>query len=271
MSNYDIAEASTHDGSPVECYKFIGTFRTYLYTSADVPVTLNGETYEPIPTSRQSIRAGTQADDNLALEIALPYNVDVVQDYAYAESPPSLVLELYRVHRGTSYATDWVLLWKGRVTSFNVDGRVAKLRIPSIFSSALQGNVPNAFYQNPCNHVLYDGRCGLSRSLFTQLTTVIVAGQTAFEVADDGFPDDYLQAGEAVITRSGERRMILSNVVNVIQITYPFVDLRLGDEVELVAGCDHSWTTCKTKFNNGARYGGHPHLPADNPFQGDLG
>lgn len=268
--SYLTAEASGHDGSPVECYKFIGTFRTYRYTSADSAQTVNGEVYQPVAGRRGNIRAGTQSDDNLSLEIELPFDVDVVRDYAYSESPPGLTLEVYRVHRNTDFATDWVLLWKGKVSAFNVDGRVAKIRVPSIFSRALQADLPSAYYQAPCNHVLFDARCKLARASYTITTTVTEPGTNAFTVASDGAADGELAAGEAVITRTGERRLILGNISDTITINYPFVDLRDGDEVELTLGCDHAFSTCKAKFNNSINFGGHPFIPADNPFQGEV-
>lgn len=268
--SYDLAEQSANDGAPVECYKFIGTFRTYYYTTAADQVTVNGEAYDPIPASRTNLRTGSQAEEQLALELTLPFDLDLVRDYAYSESPPGLKLEAYRVHRGTNFATDWILLWKGEVTAFSVKGRNATLKVPSIFARALEGDVPNVYYQAPCNHALYDARCGLARAAYTTTTTVTDAEALAFTVLDDGGVDGDLAAGEAVCTRTGERRLILGNLAGVVTIGYPFVDLQVGDEVELTVGCDHSFTTCKTRFTNGANFGGDPYIPTDNPFTGEV-
>lgn len=268
--SYDDFEESVHDAAPVECYKFIGAFRTYRYTSADQAQTVNGETYQPVAGKRGTVRSGTQSDDTLALEIELPFDVDVVRDYAYAESPPTLTLEVYRVHRGSDFATDWILLWKGKVSAFNVDGRVAKIRIPSIFSRALQGDLPSAYYQAPCNHVLFDSRCKVVRATNTVTTEVSDVGTVSFNVLSDGGVDNALIAGEAVNLRTGERRLILGNIAGTVSVNYPFVDMKVGDEVELTKGCDHSFTTCKAKFDNTINFGGHPYIPADNPFTGDL-
>lgn len=267
---YETSEYSVHDARPVECFKFIGSFRTYRYTSAEEEVTVAGETYLPIPGKRGMIRAGTQQDDNLSLDIEMPFDTDVVEDYAYAESPPSLSLELYRVHRGTNFATDFVLLWKGKVTSFSVDGRVAKVRVPSVFARALQADLPSAYYQAPCNHVLFDSLCSVSRAANTTTTSVETTASLAVTVADVSDPDNVLAGGEIVNTRTGERRLILSNQAGVINFSYPFVDMIAGDPVELTKGCDHSFSTCKSKFSNGARFGGHPYIPADNPFAGEV-
>lgn len=269
--SYDSIESSAHDGAPVECYKFIGTFKTYRYTSAEVEQVVNGETYAPAAVKRGQIKAGTQSDDSLALDVELPFNVDVIRDYAYSESPPSLTVEVYRVHRQSDHATEWALYWKGKATSFTVDDFVAKVRVPSIFARALQGDLPNVYYQAPCNHVLYDSRCKVSRVAHTITSVVISVGGTSFSVSDDGGVDNALKAGEAVCLRTGERRLIMGNVAGTLVINYPFVDLREGDDVQMVDGCDHSFTTCKAKFANTINFGGHPYIPADNPFSGEIG
>lgn len=268
--SYQTFEESVHDAAPIECYKFVGSFKDYRYTSADQEVTVNGEVYTPAALKRNGVRAGTHNEETLALELELPFDLAVVTDYAYAESPPKLSLTVYRVHRGTSFATDWALLWTGQVSTFSVQGRTARLRVPSVFSRALQGSVPNVYYQTPCNHVLYDGRCKVSPAAFTQSTTVSTVGINNVVVADDGFADGVLKAGEIINDRNGERRMILGNVADTITIGFPFVDLVAGDTVTLRAGCDLSFSTCKNKFNNTLNFGGQPYIPSDNPFQGSL-
>jgi uncharacterized phage protein (TIGR02218 family) len=268
--SYAVADASVHDGAPIECYLFAGQLKEYRYTSAESLITLDGREYEPLPIKRGSVKSGSQADDSLSLEIELPIDCDLVRDYAYLNAPASLMLSVFRVHRETNFATDSVLLWKGEVLSFSVAGRTAKARVPSIFSAALSSDCPTVFYQNPCNHVLFDARCKVSRASFSTSTTVLDAAQTNATVVDDGFPDNFLAGGEMVNSRNGERRMIVDNQVNLITINFAFVDLRVGDSVTLTAGCDHSWTTCRSKFSNGDNYGGDPFIPSENPFQGKV-
>ena len=51
----------------------------------------------------------------------------------------------------------------------------------------------------------------------------------------------------------------------------------MGSTVVVLAGCDHSVTTCDTKFNtpedtqsNVINYGGFPFVPGKNPFETGL-
>lgn len=261
---------------PIEVYTFTGSFKTYRYTSSETTVTVDALEYEPLPISRGAVQAGDQTQDQLDLEVTLPFDAEVVLDYAYLASPPNLELEIRGFDRSAAitpnaYTTaTGAVLWSGEVTGFSVTDKLAKLKIPSNFVRALNKSVPAAYWQNPCNHVLFDGRCKVVRSAFSVLATVASASGTSVAVNDDGFADGFLNAGEIVNNRTGERRLILSNASNTLNINLAFVDILPGDEVELTAGCDHSFSTCRTKFNNTVNFGGHPFIPTDNPFEGTL-
>lgn len=265
--SYEDTDDSVASSAPVEGYKFIGSFKTYLYTSADEKILINGENYLPIAIKRANVKAGTQEDDTLSLNLDLPFDIDVVRDYAYAQTPPKLTLELYRQQQDTG---EFVLYWTGIVRGFSVTDRTASIQVPSIFSLALKGEIPNVYFQSPCNHVLYDGRCGILRSDNRVQTTVQATSPLEITLDTEPAAAHILAAGEIVNLRTGERRLILDNNGSLIDIGYPFVDMLVGDEVEVVKGCDHSLQTCKDKFDNVINFGGFPYIPADNPFNGSV-
>lgn len=273
MTLYSDAEESAHDASPVEGYKFIGTSTNYLLTTANTDQTINGEVYTSIEIKRGTIKSGNQSDDSLDIQLEVPYDIQLIKDYGYTSSPPDLSLEVRRFHVGTNPATDWVLIWKGKVTGFSISGHIAKIRVPSIFALALQGVIPSAFYQAPCNHVLYDARCKVVEATFKQTTTIATGGVTSatITVVNDGFIDNFLNAGIIHLTGKGERRLIIKNIANVITINFPFNNAADADAVDLTAGCDHAFAgDCITKFNNQINFGGFPFIPTDNPFEGNL-
>jgi len=270
---YDVKEASATGGSPVEGYQFLGTFANYYYTSAELDVTINGQLYTAAIIKRNVINSGTQSDDQLDLQLEVPRNLQLIQDYAFQSSPPDLRLKIYRYHEGDNPAIDWVIIWDGKVTSFSVTGHQARILVPSVFSLALRGTVPSKSYHAPCNHVLYDARCKVLRTSFKQVTTITAlnpSGNTV-TVADDGFADGVLEGGEVFNTTQGERRLILANVANVLTVSFPFHSAIVGDTVELYAGCDHSRLgDCLNRFNNVVNFGGFPLVPKVNPFEGEL-
>lgn len=268
--SYDDFEQSVHDGAPIEVYKFIGSFTTYRYTSYFEEITVAGETYLPLPIKRGTIKAGTSEDTSLVLEITLPFDTDIVYDYAYSKTPPDLRVEVRRVHAGSDLGSDSRLIWAGKIRGFTTTGRECKISVPSVFDQVLRGDVPSAYYQTPCNHTLYDGRCGVSRAANTVEATVVLVGKLAVQVDNDVLADNVLSAGEIINERTGERRLIISNIGDTITFNFPFVDCQVGDTVQLAKGCDLAFSTCVNNFANGDRFGGHPYMPGDNPFEGSL-
>ena len=263
---------------PIETYEFVGSFETYRYTTADRDVTVDGQLHTKAAIARGAVRAGDHTQDQLDVELTLPVTLDVVQDYAFLNSPAKLNLILRAFDRTVQnpagsdiYASaNGIILWSGEVSAFSVTGREAKVRVPSNFTRALAVTAPAVFYQNPCNHVLYGPQCKVNPAGFTQTTTVGAVSSNQITVGDDGFDDNFLNAGSIRNDRTNERRLIVSNISNVITVNVPFVDLLVGDTVVMRAGCDHSFTICRTKFNNTLNYGGQPFIPGDNPFEGTL-
>lgn len=271
MAEYDDLEQSAQASAPVEFYKFVGSFKTYRYTSSDRAIIFSGETYLPVAVSRSRVQAGTHEDDNNSLTLSIPFDTDVVKDYAYAQTPPKLTLEIYR-QQADGDELAYVLFWTGKVRGFNVSGRTAEIQVPSIFSLALQGEVPSVYYQAPCNHVLYDPRCGVNPNDHKYEGVVQDVSPLMITLGAEPTTTDNLKGGEIVNMRNGERRLIQSNSGSQIHISYPFVDILPTDEVEMFEGCDHSFFSSGgcPKFDNRINFGGDPYIPQDNPFNGEI-
>jgi hypothetical protein len=269
---YNTRDASEYDGAPIELYQFRGLDGTeYNFTSHATPVTRGGDIYNPISLQRTGLKAGTQDGDDHMLEIEIPSREQMILDYATRVTPPKLDLTIYRFHDGDDPLTDAVIYWVGPVVSFKLSGDVARVRSTSIFGSALSGVVPSTFYQSPCNWVLYSEECGVNSALWTLNSVPTAVGTNTVEIPDlGGFTDTDFLGGEIACSRTGERRMIIGVVATVFTVNYPFSDLNETDAIIIRAGCDHSQTMCKAKFNNTSRYGGHRFIPWVNPFAEGL-
>ncbi len=272
MPDFNEYEQSVAQSSPVEGYKFIGSFKTYRYTSADRDIIIGGETYTPISISRSNVKAGTQEEDDLALDVEIPLDTEVIIDYAYAEVPPTLTLEVYRLQSDDETGTAWSLYWTGEVRGFDVQGRTARVQAPSIFSLALQNEAPSVMYQTPCNVPLYSSLCGVNRADHRFDAVVLAVLPTSITLTTEPTTTNDLKAGVIVNLRNGERRLILANGGQTITIGYPFVDILAGDDVEVVRGCDHKGRLgdCKNKFDNYINYKGYEDIPPDTPFEGEI-
>jgi hypothetical protein len=113
MPTYDDNETSVQESRPIELYKFVGTFKNYLYTSSDQVELFAGENYLPIAVTRSRVKAGTQEDTNLSLDLDIPFDTDVIKDYAFSNVPPRLELTVYRKQPDDTFAIFWTGLVRG--------------------------------------------------------------------------------------------------------------------------------------------------------------
>lgn len=276
MSAIDDMETSVHDSQPVELYQFLGSYKNYFYTSAAESYLFEGNTYAPMPDlSRNSIKAGTNTEENAAVKVTMPVSAEIIADYGFQTSPPRLLLNVIRIYRELlPYETNYRVYWRGPVTNISIKGRKATLDVPSIFSSVLGSSCPSFYFQSPCNHVLFDPQtCGVSRvdnSVSTTVLQVLANGQVVRMNSYGAFTPDEFIAGEIYIPSQNERRMIIGADVGNGELTvnYPFGRIAEGTAVQFTRGCDHAWKGhCKNRYNNTPRFGGHPLVPPVNLFE----
>ncbi len=276
MSAIDDKETSVHGSLPVELYEFLGSYKNYYYTSAAEPYLFDGRTYQPVPgLSRNSIKAGTNTEESAAVKVTMPVTAELVADYGFQTTPPKLLLNVIRIDRDlTPYESNFKVYWRGPVTNISIKGRNATLDVPSIFSSVLGASCPSFYFQSPCNHVLYDpDTCGVPRaanSVSTVVAEVLAGGQVVRMESYGAFAPTEFVGGEIYIPSQNERRMIIgaANGNGQLTVNYPFGRIAQGTAVQFTRGCDHAWKGhCKTRFNNTARFGGHPLVPPVNLFE----
>lgn len=268
--SYLSTEASKHGGKPKELYKFEGTYADFFYTSngekVRYPDDLTGDWYLPIAIRRSEINCGTQEDDGLDITIELSVKNEIVQIYGFQSSPPKLDLTIFRFHD----IADVAQYWTGPINDIQVANGVATIRSPSTLSAALDTNVPNFYFQAPCNHVLYDARCKVDYDLWSDSATVTDVTGRVITIDSVGTLDGKLVGGE-IIVASGERRMITAQNLGELIVNFPFAEIAVNDIVTIAAGCDLAYEgDCKLKFNNNSNFGGFPFIPASNPFKDGI-
>lgn len=262
-------ELSAVNASPIELFKFVGTTTTYRLTSYGKPITNSDGTYGQVTLKRSAVENASQDQADLGIDIEMPFDHPIIQDYAFGIGQPDLTLTIYRCHRDNY--NDTIVLWTGKPMSFTVEGRVATLRVPSLFASLLQGLLPAPRFQAPCNHFLYDTRCGVDPDSVDNsfAATIVSASENTIVLNTSAFANGQCNAGE-IVSAAGERRMVISNTGTTFTVNYPFDSLTASDAVTVYRGCDHSFETCRVKFNNVRRFGGYPYVPPDNPFASEL-
>lgn len=267
---YNDNELSQSNGTPRELYRFVGTYATYRYTSDtkarkwQAPDEDAEHFYFPIAMERDEITAGTPDDDNLEATIRLPANTELATVYAFNTSPPDLALTIWRFHT----LDDVRPYWRGTITHIAIEDGIASLSSPSELGRAMQQDFPNFYYQSPCNHVLYDARCGVDYAEWSDELNVTAVNSKLITLAPiPANLNGQLVGGELVLP-SGERRMIVSQAGNVVEVNFPFAALNVGTLATIAAGCNYAYDgDCKLKFDNQLRFGGFPFVAEDNIFE----
>ena len=133
-------------------------------------------------------------------------------------------------------------------------------------SSLLDQSVSRRFNRR-CDADLGDRRCGAS--LVPVSTTVAQAiDAVTLRLSDLGdHPDDHFAHGR-LLMRSGENKGVSVEVAASLGAEVSLwqalpLAVAAGDAVEVAAGCDKTFATCRAKFDNHLNFRGFPHMPGD--------
>lgn len=235
----------------------------YRIATGTRDVVIGGATYRASPAGRGEIRIAAAANAT-DLEIVLPLSHAVPQRYMQGGVPPrTIAVNVWRKQLTSGEAE---CVWRGHATTMAIEGSSAKMLVPARLSRFLRRQIPTITAGRLCPHVLYDLNCRVVKADFKLSTTVTyVNGRTIRCVAP--YPDGFATFGELKHVTSGESVTIMEHVTTgttAVELTLqlPIPGIEVGDAIEICAGCDHSITTCRTKFANVVNFGGFPYLPA---------
>ena len=264
---YSTADQSTESGQPVYLYVLTNDLGTYRYTSREKEVVYDEETYTPEAISHSAIsNSGDMTKDRL--DINFPITNDAARDLMIGNSEQPSSITVLRGH-STDNDFEFIVYWKGRVTTVVANGASVKMECESIFTSLRRYGL-RARYQKTCRHNLYSESCGVNKEDFkvegeaSALDDLILT----IAVADD-FDDGYFVGG--YISFNGITRRIVAHEEDQITISRIIESLRDAEfpvVIDLYPGCDKLRQTCNDKFDNLINFGGFPWIPNRNPFGG---
>lgn len=264
MSYQDI-ENSTEDGLPIELYEFAEGLERWRFTTSAAEVVRFDAPFEPAPVERSQIE---QSNDlaRASLRVTLPRDNSFAVRFLSYVPDRVVTLTIFRGHSGMD-TSDFVVYWKGRMVNSSASGNKVSLELESVFTSIRRAGL-RARYELNCRHVLYQGRCGVDKELYrVDGTASEVLGTELGVAAVAGHPDGWFTGGYAV-SENGSARFIIKHVGDRLYLNWPFQDLAPGDAITVYPGCDHLKSTCHAKYNNVLNFGGFPHIPERNPFDG---
>lgn len=277
--SYTALELSKFEGSPVELYTFYSdNFSSpYTYTSYDENITYNASTYVSVPISR------TQPELSREYE-AQALSIEVHKDNPLAKLwitglPPNIVwVKIDRYHSGDGDVPEVITFWQGRVRGIVWKNNSASIECYPL-NTAFDKNGLKSWYGAPCQYMLYDtSTCKVPAASFkVEATITQISGATLTSPHFGTFSDSSLVpqgwwVGGFVGTQDGSLRFITEhsgsgNTSITLAVPFELSSIQVGSVVDIFAGCDRKYNTCKYKFNNLKNFGGWPFVPAKNPFQ----
>jgi hypothetical protein len=261
---YDSYEQSIASGEPIELYDVWDVEGThYRWNTANETITYGSYDYEPEIVDRSEMVIGENGEVN-ALDVKLSRSNALTNQFISAPIEGEVLLIVYRYHAGFG-----ATFWQGVLSTVSFDEN----GIPTCRFEPRMSDMPGIGErrrnQRLCDHALYKQGCWVNEESFRvdgTLTNVsgLVLTSAVFATKADG----WFTGGEVVVGNA--RRLIKAHATNTITITRAASAFVIGATFRAYAGCDHTPTACKDKFDNKLNYGGNEFLPVKNPFETNI-
>lgn len=167
----------------------------------------------------------------------------------------------------------FVEIWSGRISGFLQNDFGFELELAG-HEKALDVPIGRSFSRF-CDANLGDGRCkiDLTQHGRTQNTQIVeIQSDRRLKLSHNFTRQAHEFIDGKIIFKSGAFKDIAFQIVNCesqgdyfeIETNSPtLIAPLIGDNVEIIIGCDKSFETCKTKFANVDNFRGCPHMPSE--------
>ncbi len=257
----------------VSCWLIARTDQVVLgFTDHDRALTVDGNSFLPasgMEASDVATRLGAQVDTS---EIA-----GILSSSAINED--DIVLGRYRDALVTTYLVNWRDTSMFQIMRRDTIGEIT--REDGLFRAELRSplqalNIPKGrFYQSVCDTWAGSSRCGVDLELaaFKGIATLsaVSARHTLKVTGLNSFSAGWFTFGQAV-WQTGARAQLRDTIVGhetdgtttTLQFSEPVGDtVKAGDTLNVYAGCNRLFSTCRDKFANGVNFQGFPHVPGN--------
>ncbi|MDW7746591.1 phage BR0599 family protein [Halomonas sp.] len=237
-------------------------------TSADQPLIVGGQRYEPAQIKHGEIESSGTLD-NATLEVKTPRFNPLVE--VFRVYPPERVVNL-TIYRGELDDPDaeFNATWSGRILNFAMSGLEATFSCEPIATAVRRPGLRRT-YQYGCPHVLYGPQCRASKAAASSATTVQAVSGSVVTLASgwNAHPTaKYLRGMLEWDIEGGTVRRTILQVLSPTQVLLAGVvrDLTPGMTATAVLGCGHAGDDCKNLHDNLLNYGGCPWISEINPL-----
>ncbi len=165
------------------------------------------------------------------------------------------------------FRVDWlqpdlsVHVWSGFIGEVTCDG--ARFESELVGRKAELERLIGRVYARQCDADLGGVRCrvDLEQSGYRHETQIagVISDKELELVSAGAFEAGWFVGGQ--LRAQGAAAARIASMDGVRVRLNQALSLEPGEAVTLIAGCDKSWATCRTKFQNGDNFQGFPHLP----------
>jgi uncharacterized phage protein (TIGR02218 family) len=117
-------------------------------------------------------------------------------------------------------------------------------------------------YSPLCRASFCDNKCKLKKSDFSSkgIVTKIINNSSFVTDGIEGNRGNYTYG--LVVFANGQKAEVKHYSRNVLELSLPiYKEIKVGDEFEIITGCDKSFSTCSAKYRNAINFRGEPHIP----------
>lgn len=253
---------------PIDLFRITDGTTVWAMTSADADQEYLGERYVATPMGRSNIEIKNEvAKGKLEVRVPVGHELAVTLLSQFAEQIMTITMFTLR--------DEPEVAWKGRLAGLKPAEESLTLVFESIFTSMRRPGL-RARFGKTCRHALYGRGCLLDPEDFALAATVTaLTSSTVTSPEADGQVDGYFTGG-MLRSPGGILSFIISHSGTAIRLQRTSYDLvktfaedGVGMDITLYPGCDHTRSTCHTKFNNRLNYGGFDWIPQKNPMGGN--
>ncbi len=224
---------------------------------------MEGQVYAPAPgVAPSAVRASDGFEADL-MEVAGALSGDAITAAELAGGRyDGALVELFMV--------DWEKPQAGRMALARGSLGAVEQR-DGAFTAELRGpghelaRVPVELTSPECRAELGDARCRVDLASVTRMGVVVAAEDAAtVEVDWAGADGDFAYGRVRFLDGAccGAEREIAASAGGVLSLREALGWVPgVGDRVEVRAGCDKRFATCRERFGNGANFRGEPHVP----------
>lgn len=240
----------------------------HAYTDLDESIIIDGITYVPAPGLQKVKLTVTSTAEVSNQELASAWVDAPEEDLVSGKFDSAEIMVAWAAFKHPSYGSFPVFIGKLGEVSWTEAGFKA-----DIFSAMkdLELTIGEVFTGN-CHHSLYStaspgcvGYCGVSATSYTHEGSVsaVIKNRWKFQT-NLSQATGYFAYGSLTFT-SGDNEGLTFQIKkqegNTIELMLPTSFLVApGDTFTILAGCDKTLATCKSKFNNVYNFGGFPHI-----------